>query len=178
MSRYPAKSKWWRNASIGVVGCALSGVGAGAEPTATEREFIELQTSINAIMVALVDWSAHEVWEASYKETMTDRDWVILRQHATELLASGTLVSLGGNGRADSAWVREPKWQAWTSTMIEESKAVLRAIDTKDQDSLLAAGGRLAEVCEGCHDDFKPDVPTEGIMHVPHHDYGDPLTQD
>jgi hypothetical protein len=32
--------------------------------------------------------------------------------------------------------------------------------------------------CEGCHDAFKPDLPTEGIMHVPHHEYGDPLARE
>ena len=41
------------------------------EPTSTDREFIEMQTSLNAMMVAMVDWSAHEIWEAGYAETMT-----------------------------------------------------------------------------------------------------------
>lgn len=151
-------------------------VAIAAEATKTDREFIEMQTSINAIMVAVVDWAAHEVWEASYAETLTGRNWLTTKQYAVELLAAGTLVSLGGTGRADMAWVRNPAWQDWTSKMIEETKEALAAIEVQDQDRLRASGERLVEVCEGCHEAFKPDVPTEGILHVPHHEYGEPLT--
>ena len=75
---------------------AVSSLAGAAEPTKTDREFIEMQTSLNAIMVAMVDWAAHEIWEASYAETMTGRNWLTTKQYAVELLAAGTLVSLGG----------------------------------------------------------------------------------
>lgn len=150
--------------------------GAIAEKaTSTDREFIEMQTSLNAIMVSSVDWAAHEVWEAGYAETMTGRNWLTVKQYATQLLASGTLVSLGGTGPADMSWVDNPEWQRWTSRMIQDTKTALRAIEAQDQAQLLAAGERLVNACEGCHEIFKPSIPTEGIMHVPHHDYGDPL---
>jgi hypothetical protein len=48
---------------------------ASSEITTTDREFIGMQTSLNAIMVAAVDWSAHEVWEAGYAETLKGRNW-------------------------------------------------------------------------------------------------------
>ena len=149
-----------------------------AEATSTEREFIEMQTSLNAIMVAVVDWAAHEVWEAGYAETMTGRNWLTAKQYATELLAAGTLVSLGGTGRADMQWVKDPEWQEWTARMIADTEDALRAIEAQDQDALLAAGESLVETCEGCHTAFKPGIPTEGIIHVPHHEYGDPLARD
>ena len=154
----------------------VTATGAIAEKaTSTDREFIELQTSLNAMMVSSVDWAAHEVWEAGYAETMTGRNWLTVKQYATQLLASGTLVSLGGTGPADMTWVNNPEWQRWTSRMIQDTKEALRAIEAQDQQQLLAAGERLVDACEGCHEIFKPSVPTEGIMHVPHHDYGDPL---
>lgn len=146
-----------------------------AEPSKTDREFIEMQTSLNAIMVAMVDWSAHEIWEAAYAETLTGRNWLTTKQYAVELLAAGTLVSLGGTGRADMGWVQRPEWQQWTAEMISATKDILAAIEAQDQELLLDAGGLLVESCEGCHDAFKPNVPTEGILHVPHHEYGDPL---
>lgn len=150
--------------------------GATAEKaTTTDREFIEMQTSLNAIMVATVDWAAHEVWEAGYAETMTGRNWLTAKQYATQLLAAGTLVSLGGTGPADMSWVTNDEWQRWSLRMIRETKETLRAIEAQDQEMLLAAGERLVDACEGCHEIFKPSIPTEGIMHVPHHDYGDPL---
>ena len=157
--------------------CAGTPASLAVEPVKTEHEFIELQTSINAIMVGVVDWAAHEIWEAGYAETLTGRNWLTTEQYAVQLLASGTLVSLGGTGRADREWVENPDWQLWTSQMIEETKQALRAIDAKDQAALRASGERLVESCEGCHAAFKPEIPTEGILHVPHHDYGDSLIQ-
>lgn len=165
-------------AASALAGLGIAGPGIAAEPSTTDREFIEMQTSLNAIMVAVVDWSAHQVWEAGYADELSDRDWLTLKQYATELLASVTLVSLGGTGRADRSWVTSEAWQNWTSAMIEESKEIVRSVDAKDQARMNAAGGRLLEVCEGCHDDFKPALPTEGIMHVPHHEYADPLIED
>jgi len=163
--------------------CTLSSIALvtsaiAAKATATDRSFIEMQTSINAIMVAVVDWSAHEVWEAGYAETMTGRNWLTVKQYATQLLAAGTLVSLGGTGRADKDWVTNPEWQRWSSRMIEDTKEALLAIEAQDQERLVASGERLVDACEGCHEVFKPTIPTEGIMHVPHHDYGDPLSRE
>ena len=168
----------YRPAAALVLSIILSGPSLAAEPTSTDREFIEMQTSINAMMVAMVDWSAHELWETAYADSIDDRNWLTVKQYAIELLASGTLVSLGGNGRVDRAWVSDDAWQAWTASMIEESMEAIRAIDAKDQDRLRASGERLIEICEGCHADFKPNLPTEGILHVPHHNYGDPLSRD
>ena len=146
-----------------------------AEPTRTDREFIEMQTSVNAIMVAMIDWSAHEIWEAAYADTLTGRNWLTTKQYAIELLAAGTLVSLGGTGRKDMEWAREQAWQVWTSQLIDESKRTLRAIEAQDKSRLRAAADQLVYICEGCHAAFKPDTPTEGILHVPHHEYGDTL---
>ena len=148
------------------------------EPTKTERDFVEMQTSINALMVAVVDWAAHEVWEAAYADTLNDRNWLTVKQYATELLVSGTLVSLGGTGRSDMGWVNTPEWQAWSVKMIDDTKVVLAAIEAQDQEALVEAGETLLVSCEGCHAVFKPTLPTEGIMHVPHHEYGDPLARE
>ena len=166
---------------VGVAFCLLvlsigvAPAGFAAEPTKTEREFIEMQASINATMVAIVDWAAHEIWEAGYAETMTGRNWLTTKQYAIQLLASGTLVSLGGNGKADMGWVNNPDWQMWSAKMIQETERALVAIDAKDQAALKESGERLVDTCEGCHDAFKPNIPTEGILHVPHHEYGEPL---
>ena len=165
-------------ATLGGVQSTLLADSANGEATSTEREFIEMQTSLNAIMVAVVDWAAHEVWEAGYADTMTGRNWLTAKQYATELLAAGTLVSLGGTGRADMDWVSDPEWQAWTAQMIANTKDALGAIEAQDQVALVAAGEALVMSCEGCHDQFKPGIPTEGIIHVPHHEYGDPLARD
>ncbi|MDH3439236.1 MAG: cytochrome c [Gammaproteobacteria bacterium] len=176
-NRYSRKIRNLGCAALLTVAGMVPGAGAN-EPTTTDREFIEMQTSLNAIMVAVVDWAAHEIWEAGYAETLTGRNWLTTKQYATELLAAGTLVSLGGTGRADPVWVVQEPWQEWTARMIDDTKVILQAIEEQDQAKLLAAGEKLVVTCEGCHADYKPTSPTEGILHVPHHEYGDPLARE
>ena len=47
--------------------------------------------------------------------------------------------------------------------------AALRAGETKNKEALVAANGQLVETCEGCHKQFKPALPSEGIMHTHTH---------
>ena len=169
--------KGWVGLVLGIIGTGLVTVALAQRATTTDREFIEMQTSINAIMVAVVDWAAHEVWEAGYAETMTGRNWLTVKQYATQLLASGTLVSLGGTGPADQSWVTNREWQRWSARMIRDTNEILRAIEEQDQELLLTSGEKLLDSCEGCHEIFKPTIPTEGIMHVPHHEYENPVTE-
>jgi hypothetical protein len=135
------------------------------------EDYIPVSTSINALMVALVDHSAHEIWEAGAAGTLTGQDWQTAEQHAIQLVASGTLISLGGTGIADAGWVTAPAWQEWSQIMADGASAALAAVRNADQDALNTAGGTLIEACEGCHQAFKPDLPTEGLTHVPHYEF-------
>jgi hypothetical protein len=141
-----------------------------AQP-ADGADHIPVATSINALMVALVDHSAHEIWEAGSAGTLTGQDWQRAEQHAIQLVASGTLISLGGTGIADAGWVSAPAWQDWSRIMTGAASAALAAVRNLDQDALNVAGGTLIEACEGCHQAFKPDIPTEGLTHLPHYDF-------
>jgi hypothetical protein len=121
-------------------------------------------------MVALVDHSAHEIWEAGSAEALTGLDWDRAEQHAIQLIASGTLISLGGT-IADTGWVAAPSWQEWSRGMTDAALAAQAAIRAFDQDALNDAGNRLLDACQGCHQAFKPEIPTEGLVHLPHFDF-------
>ena len=135
-----------------------------------DEEYIPVSTSINALMVALVDHSAHELWEAASAETLSAREWQTAEQHAIQLIASGTLISLGGTGVADAGWVKSPAWQEWTQAMTQGALAALTAVQNADQEALSEAGAAIIDSCEGCHQVFKPDLPTEGLTHIPHYE--------
>lgn len=137
---------------------------------ADERDYIPVQTSINALMVALVDDAAHVIWETASVETLTTRDWQIAEQHAIQLVAAGTLISLGGTGVADPGWVMTPAWQEWSQGLTDGAVAALAAVRSADQDALDDAGRAIIDACEGCHREFKPDLPTEGLTHIPHYE--------
>lgn len=55
--------------------------------------------------------------------------------------------------------------------MTEAASASRTAIQNIDQAALRDAGQMLVDACEGCHRAFKPELPTEGITHVPHYDF-------
>ncbi len=151
---------------------ALSAIGwsaNAAQQGAAQTPFLPLSISINALMVAMVDDVAHDIWEGGNKgAALSGREWQVIDEHALQLQAAATLVSLGGTGQADRGWVTSPGWQDWARKLRESGVAVKRAVDTKNQMALRSAGDALVDVCEGCHKQFKPDVPTEGILHVPH----------
>ncbi len=142
----------------------------GLAQEADDREYLPMQTSINALMVALVDHSAHELWRAGSSQTLSPLDWRTVEQHAIQLVASGTLISLGGTGAADAGWVATPAWQEWSQRMTDSALAALEAVRETDQGALNRAGGALIAACQGCHDAFKPELPTEGYVHTPHYE--------
>lgn len=156
---------------VAIFGCliVLGGLRSGIAQESGDADFVPLRTSVNGLMVALVDHAAHEIWEAASAVSLTGRDWQNVEQHATQLVAAGTLVSIGGTGRQDKAWAATPEWQAFALALSEGGLEALTAVADTDQRELQRAGEHIIDACFGCHDMFKPDAPTEGLMHVPHY---------
>ena len=132
--------------------------------------FIPVPVSINAMMVALVDHSAHEIWDAGNAGGLTGREWQDVEQHTIQLAAAGSLISTGGTGTADYGWVMSPTWQDWARRMIDGALQANQAVEERNHMALVSAGSAILETCDGCHQVFKPEVPTEGLLHIPHYD--------
>ncbi len=152
------------------VALLANGCGVAQEPTEQPPPGIPVSTSINAIMVALVDHAAHYIWEAGYADTLSGRDWQQVEQHAIQLAASGPLISLGGTGELDQGWAVTPGWQDFSQQLTDAAIAAHGAVESQDQQALVSAGDAIIAACESCHQEFKPDSPTEGILHIPHYD--------
>ena len=141
---------------------------AGVQQTSTA---MPLRVSINAMMVALVDHASHHLWNAE-REGMapkSDDEWRAVEEHATQLAAAAALLSIPGTGPTDAVWVKNPSWRGHAQRMAEAALEGLTAARIKKLDALVAANGRLVESCEGCHKEFKPALPTEGIVHAHSH---------
>lgn len=123
--------------------------------------------SINAVMVALVDHAGHNLWnvELPGRAPKTDADWDVVEEHAVQLVASGPAITMGGTGPTDAIWVKNPAWQSHAQKLSDAGLAALRAAQSKNLEALVAANGQLVESCVGCHKEFKPDLPSEGILH-------------
>ena len=154
--------------AIGVL-CFI-GWSASAQPqNASQPKFLPLRITTNEMMVAMVDDVAHNIWDGGNKQTrLTDNEWLVVDEHSVQLRALATLISLGGSGEPDHGWAVSPAWQDWSSKLREVGVTVKSAADAKDQIALRKAGDELVTVCEGCHKVFKPDLPTEGILHKGH----------
>ena len=129
--------------------------------------------SINAEMVTIVDHAGHQLWDAERpgNAPKTDAAWANLEEHATQLAAAGALVSVAGTGINDMVWTDSAGWQKWSRALSDAGLAALKASQDKNMDALVAANGRLVEACEGCHKEFKPELPSEGIVHAHAHPF-------
>jgi hypothetical protein len=151
--------------AYGMLGSAASLAQATAPPP-----YVAMPISINAVMVALVDQAAHEIWDGGNQDRdLTDREWLLIEQHALQLAAAGSVISLGGTGPADHGWMLSPAWQDWSRKLGTVALEAKQAVDAKSKVALRDAGDKLTDTCESCHKIFKPDLPTEGIMHQPHY---------
>jgi len=124
--------------------------------------------SINEVMVAQIDHASHFIWNAANPDNLpSDLDWMEVEHHAIQLLSSRSAMTMGGAGVNDSMWVVQNSWRDYVNQMNDASLEALAAAKARDLSALTVAGNRLVESCEGCHRQYKPSVPTEGLMH-PH----------
>jgi len=137
-----------------------------------DEQAVAVPVSINALMVTLIDHSAHYIWDYSaMNRRITDEEWQTVEYYAIQLAGSGPLITLGGAGDMDNAWVTSPVWTALSRDMTNAAMKALEAAGEKDKLKLGLAGDDLVDSCEGCHEAFKPTLPTEGILHQPDYDY-------
>jgi hypothetical protein len=136
-------------------------------PTTVAGPTMTSPVSINAEMVSIVDHAAHELWnvEREGQKPTTQGDWENLSEHATQLAASGALIMLPGTGPNDVTLTQQAKWQKWAKDLSAVGMEQLKATQANNFEALLSANNRLMDVCEGCHKDFKPSIPSEGIAH-------------
>jgi hypothetical protein len=139
-----------------------------AQEAASSQPAVMSPVSINQSMVAIVDHAGHQLWnvERAGNAPKTKSDWENLAEHATQLAAAGALVRVPGTGVNDVTWVATPGWQKWARAMSDAGQAALKATEAENFEALVAANGQLVESCEGCHKEFKPELPSEGIVHA------------
>lgn len=163
----------WPRGLAAILSVALIGCQAETGPTgeaAADFPPVAPRTSLNAVMVGLVDHAAHRIWDLG-RDGMgpqTSADWQEVEHHAIQLIAGGTYITFGGTGVLDADWVQQPSWQSYSADVANAGVLALDAANRRDLADVLLAGDSLIMACEGCHQEYKPALPTEGIVH-PHH---------
>lgn len=171
-----------RNVSLALVGTVLLLVGctvAPQQPQPSQQEVVAApaapevvpRLSVNALMVTMIDNAGHVLWDVEKPgfAPKNDADWLEIENHATQLEAASTLIQLGGAGPADADWARQAAWKADAKAMGDAAMAALAAAKSKNFSALVMANGDLVPTCENCHKAFKPNLPTEGLVHQSPH---------
>jgi hypothetical protein len=141
-----------------------------AAPAVAAQPGVPPAVSINALMVAWIDHSGHELWDVEQRgrAPQTDADWRRLERHAIQLAGSGSLIALGGTGEFDREWSQRPTWATRAQALTQAAVVSLNAIRARNFEQLVRGNSALTDSCEGCHEEFKPSLPTEGITHQPY----------
>jgi hypothetical protein len=163
--------------SLGPVALLLVACSSGSQPAAQAAQTPPAVTStpppsgppvsINAEMVSIVDHAGHALWdvEREGKAPQTQGDWELVAEHAVQIAAAGTLITLPGTGPNDLTMTQTADWKKWSRAMSDAGLAAFKASGNKDMKALVAANSQLVEACESCHKQYKPSLPSEGIAH-------------
>ena len=138
---------------------------------AAEGPDFPVPVSVNALMVTMIDHSAHYIWDyAALEDMMLEEEWLAVEYYSIQLAAAGPLMTLGGTGELDNTWAISPQWLAYSMDMSNAAMKSLNAARLQDKSLLETAGDELLDACLACHRAFKPEVPTEGVIHDPLYD--------
>lgn len=127
------------------------------------QDELRLPISINEVMASLINHSADPIWIAAWRNPQTDEDWRELEHLARQLQVGGSLLTIPGTGPMDKSWTDEPGWQRYSTQLSATASRAINAARSKDVELISISGDEIVDICEGCHIDFKPDIPTMNI---------------
>jgi hypothetical protein len=139
-------------------------VGAAAAPAPRP---LALPLTLLEIMRANVEIPAEGIWAVETEDKLSDQQWSLAEQDAINIIASATFISTGGTGKKDREWVSNADWQTWTKDVQQTGVQIRDAVKAKDLKKVAEAGDHLVDVCQSCHDKYRPEIPSDGIMRFP-----------
>jgi hypothetical protein len=149
-------------------------------PTGSDRRIV---LTVKDLMESIVDPSADVIWGAvgtvADKQGIRDlspktpEEWLDLRRAAVRLIEGGNLLTMPGREAAPAGIKSEAPGvelePAEITALIGKERAgfdafamalqaigaeALQAVEARNTDLLIEIGGRMEEVCEGCHKAF------------------------
>lgn len=142
---------------------------APAEEAPTTATDNTLPISINAAMVALTDSSSDYIFAPGNGDMpKDDADWDKVRNAAYDMMIAGKVLQMPGTGQFDAQWVAEDDWKAKAEELTAIGGDALQLAEAKSTDEVAwrAVGDRLVQNCLTCHEKFKPETPSQGILHA------------
>lgn len=116
----------------------------------------EHRVSVREIMEGVITPATNTLW--GVENPQSDEDWRPLEEAAIAVIAAGSLIQSGGAGPDDAEHAADPRWQAWSDTMVEAALTTLEAVRARDLDAMIEATNVMYPPCEECHIAFHPGV--------------------
>src|SRR5690606_38511350 len=138
-----------------------------AEATASARADLTLPVSTNAAMVGMVDQAADYIFAVGNGDLpRNDDDWHRVSNSAYTTMLSGTVIQVPGTGEFDRQWTENPEWIELSEQLTQIGSDAVQLAEAKstDVEAWRAIGDRLIQNCLDCHQKFKPEIPSEGIL--------------
>ncbi len=168
------QSKLCRGATAGFLALALAGCQQQtkkeepAAPPPAQVGLTKMPISINATMVGMVSASADFLFAVGNGDLpKNDHDWNQVQYHAYQMILGGQIIQIPGTGEGDAAWVRHPEWKKYSRDLTDIGFKALKLAQAKNTDakSWEEVGDNLVDNCLACHNKFKPEIPSQGILH-------------
>lgn len=104
---------------------------------------------VTDIMDAMVVPASDALFGVGRAEPDSEEAWIALRHQAVILGEAGRALTAPGRSRS-------AEWDAWSVAMSDAAESAAHAIDARDVDAVLFAGGDIIESCTGCHRVYLP----------------------
>ena len=104
---------------------------------------------VTDVMDAMVVPASDALFGVGRAEPDSEQAWIALRHQAV-------ILGEAGRGLAEPGRSRGEDWDAWSVAMSDAAESAARAIDARDVDAVLFAGGDIIESCTGCHRVYLP----------------------
>jgi len=169
--------------AVVVTGCSRSSPpDVQVAPPDRVADRLEPVASVQELMDAEVDPSADALWDSVVstitlqgeedKRPRTDEEWKAVRQRALILIEATNLLAMSGRraappnapppapGELPAAKIQQlidaspDSFAQFARVLRGAARQALTAIDAKDADKLMEAGGTIDQACETCHVTF------------------------
>jgi hypothetical protein len=115
--------------------------------------------TVKQIMAGIVMPSAAKVWDSvstivdkgGVQENVprTDEEWAVVGASAAALIESANLLTIGKRAVDQGDWVKMAK------DMADAAQTAMKATTDKNPDGILAAGEKINETCDNCHQKYQ-----------------------
>ncbi|MCL6251239.1 hypothetical protein M3P36_09325 [Altererythrobacter sp. KTW20L] len=152
---------------IALQGCQQPADAPTTETTTANAGDLTLPVSLNAAMVGMIDHSADYIFALGNGDLPRNaNDWHLVSNSAYEIVLGGAVIQIPGTGTFDQQWVEESEWIRLSQELTGIGEDAVRLAEAKstEVEAWRSVGDRLIQNCLACHQQFKPEIPSDGIL--------------